>query len=94
MFVKNDKGRMWVNGTIGVVEEVGEEVIKVKIDEATRSEIVDVPVEEWENIRYELDPKTHELKRVDLPAPLRPSSATISCWRTSNETSARMWLLP
>ncbi len=31
---------------------------------------------------------------VDLPAPLRPSSATISPSRTSSVASFRMWLLP
>ena len=31
---------------------------------------------------------------VDLPAPLRPSSATISPSRTSSVASLRMWLLP
>jgi hypothetical protein len=31
---------------------------------------------------------------VDLPAPLRPSNARISCSRTSSETALRMWLLP
>jgi hypothetical protein len=31
---------------------------------------------------------------VDLPAPLRPRRATISCRCTSKPTSVRMWLLP
>ncbi len=62
MFVKNDKGRMWVNGTVGKVHEVTNESIKVAIDEPGRSEIVDVPIEEWENIKYEMDPYTRELK--------------------------------
>ena len=35
-----------------------------------------------------------DLSSVDLPAPLRPSSATISCSCTSKLTSRRMWLLP
>jgi ATP-dependent exoDNAse (exonuclease V) alpha subunit len=62
MFVKNDKGKMWVNGTIGVVHELTEDSIKVAIDEPGRSEIVDVPREEWENIKYELDQMSRELK--------------------------------
>ena len=33
-------------------------------------------------------------KTVDLPAPLRPSSATISFSCTSKATSWRIWLLP
>ena len=31
---------------------------------------------------------------VDLPAPLRPSSATISCSWATSDASRRMWLLP
>lgn len=62
MFVKNDKGKMWVNGTVGVVHEVTDEGIKVAIDEPGRSEIVDVPIEDWENIKYDLDPMTRELR--------------------------------
>jgi hypothetical protein len=37
---------------------------------------------------------TSVFNSVDLPAPFRPSSATISRSRTSKETSLRMWLLP
>ncbi len=62
MFVKNDKGRMWVNGTIGVIEELGKDIIKVKIGENGRKEIVDVEQVEWENVKYELDRETGNLK--------------------------------
>lgn len=62
MFVKNDKGRMWVNGTVGIVDSVSEHSIKVRIDDPQRSEIVDVLVEEWQNIRYEIDPHTDAIK--------------------------------
>jgi len=34
------------------------------------------------------------LSVVDLPAPLRPSSATTSFFCTCSETSNRMWLSP
>ncbi len=37
---------------------------------------------------------TRLLSSVDLPAPLRPSSATISPSRTCRLASLRMWLLP
>ena len=62
MFVKNDKGRMWVNGTVGTVHDINEEGIKVSIEEPGRFEIVNVPLADWENIKYDLDPYTRELK--------------------------------
>lgn len=63
MFVKNDKGRMWVNGTLGTIENLTDESIDVKIEENGRQEIVSVQKEKWENIKYELDSKTNELKQ-------------------------------
>ena len=61
MFVRNDKERMWVNGTLGTVYELADELIKVKIEESGKSEIVDVPLDEWQNIKYDLDRETGEL---------------------------------
>jgi ATP-dependent exoDNAse (exonuclease V) alpha subunit len=61
MFVKNDKGRMWVNGTIGTVQELEEDNIKVKIEDSGRDELVTVPKEKWENIKYELNDDTNQL---------------------------------
>ncbi len=62
MFVKNDKGRMWVNGTLGTVHALKDDNIEVKIEENGRQEIVTVTKEKWENIKYELDTNTDELK--------------------------------
>lgn len=61
MFVKNDKGRMWVNGTLGVIHSLNDDAIEVKIEENGRKEIVTVQKEKWENIKYELDNNTNEL---------------------------------
>lgn len=66
MFVKNDKGRMWVNGTLGTVHSLSDEKIEMKIEENGRNEIVSVPKERWENIKYELDSDTNELKQSIL----------------------------
>src|SRR5206468_2924201 len=49
IFVKNDKGRRWVNGTSGVIHDITEEGIMVKIDEEGFHEIVTVDMDEWEN---------------------------------------------
>jgi ATP-dependent exoDNAse (exonuclease V) alpha subunit len=66
MFVKNDKGRMWVNGTIGTIHALKEDNIEVKIEENGKNEIVAVPKERWENVKYELDSDTNELKQSVL----------------------------
>lgn len=51
MFTKN--GGKWVNGTLGRVHSLSEETIKVKIDDS--GELVTVPKEEWEYVKYEYD---------------------------------------
>lgn len=60
LFVKNDPGGKWVNGTLGVVCKLEEDLIKVKIDE-TR-EVVDVYIAQWDNVKYEYDQESDELK--------------------------------
>lgn len=66
IFVKNDKGRRWVNGTSGVIYELEKENIKVKLDEKGFHEIVTVPIEEWENIKYEYDEDEQKIIPVVL----------------------------
>ncbi|MGE5041930.1 MAG: ATP-dependent DNA helicase [Candidatus Levyibacteriota bacterium] len=66
IFIKNDKGRRWVNGTSGVVHKLDEHKIEVKLDEEGFHEIVTVPVEEWENIKYEFDDETQTVIPVTL----------------------------
>ena len=58
MFVKNDNQKRFVNGTIGIVEEVTETCIKVKTLDDTHSEkSIELEKQEWEIIRYEMNPK-------------------------------------
>lgn len=59
LFVKNDKGGQWVNGTLGKVHKLTEKEIKVKIDES--GVIVDVFPEYWDNIKYSYDDKEGEI---------------------------------
>lgn len=61
IFVKNDKGRRWVNGTLGVVADIGDEGIKIKITDAGFHELVTVEKDEWENIKYEYDEEKNEV---------------------------------
>ena len=53
LFVQNDLKRRWVNGTLGWVEELNKDMIRVKVDET--EDIVDVDIGKWDNIIYEYD---------------------------------------
>lgn len=60
LFVKNHLGGLWVNGSTGVVTELEKELIRVKLDESGQEVVVNQDY--WENIKYEYDAKTGELK--------------------------------
>jgi ATP-dependent DNA helicase PIF1 len=51
MFVKNDSEGRWVNGTIGIVQKLASDVIKVMINGTT----YDVKPEKWKTIVYEFN---------------------------------------
>lgn len=51
MFLKN--GSLWVNGSLGEVSDLSDDYVKVKLDD-TNGE-VEVPKEEWEQIKYRYD---------------------------------------
>ncbi|MBP6447576.1 MAG: AAA family ATPase [Saprospiraceae bacterium] len=56
MFVKNDLQKQFVNGTIGIIDELTGDTIKVRILENTeREKIIDVDRQEWEILKYEMD---------------------------------------
>lgn len=61
MFTKNDRGRRWVNGTIGEVVELGEERVTVKLEDWDQYV---VEREEWETIEYEYDPEKKACKKT------------------------------
>lgn len=62
MFIKNDSSpaKRYYNGMIGEVTEIGDKTLKVKPDKSDT--VIDVKPEVWENIRYELDEKTKEIR--------------------------------
>lgn len=61
MFVKNDRGRRWVNGTIGVIEKISEKSISVTINKKEEKVTYELERVSWENVKYELDKKTGEI---------------------------------
>lgn len=66
MFIKNDKGRQWLNGTLGTVKDLDADMIKIKIDDQDGGKVVEVMLEEWENIKYVYDPASRELEEKVL----------------------------
>ncbi|HZJ18285.1 MAG TPA: AAA family ATPase [Patescibacteria group bacterium] len=59
MFVKNDKAKRFVNGTLGVIDSVTKEEIRVKLDGLNK--VVIVNIEEWDNIKYSFDQEKSEI---------------------------------
>jgi PIF1-like helicase len=61
MFVKNDRGGRWVNGTIGVIEKISEKSISVTINKKEEKVTYDLDRVSWENVKYEIDKKTGKI---------------------------------
>ncbi len=58
VILKNGAG--WANGSTGVVAELGEASITVRLDENGNK--VEIGREEWENVKYEVDTKTRKVE--------------------------------
>jgi hypothetical protein len=65
IFVKNDKEKRWVNGTIGVVTGIDEEEGLIGVVDEDGHEH-DVVREIWENIRYTFDEKEQKIVEEQL----------------------------
>ena len=65
IFVKNDKEKRWVNGTIGVVTGIDEEegIIGVVDEDGNEHDVVR---EIWENMRYTFDEKEQKIVEEQL----------------------------
>lgn len=79
MFTKNDSGmeKMFYNGMIGHVTDLGEDFVKVF--PVNGSEEIDVPIVTWENMKYVVDEDKNEIKEQREGAfsqlPLKPAWA-------------------
>ena len=62
MFTKNDPGKKYFNGRIGWVTELSDDHVKVRSGE---DEITVFP-QEWDNIRYTMDPVSNKMKEEIL----------------------------
>lgn len=65
IFVKNDKEKRWVNGTIGVVTGIDEEEGIIGVVDEDGHEY-DVVRESWENMRYTFDEKEQKIVEEQL----------------------------
>lgn len=52
MFIKNDKDKRYYNGKIGIITELGADIVKVQCK--NEPDVIEVAREKWENIRYTL----------------------------------------
>lgn len=62
MFVKNDREKRWVNGTLGTIKRLGFEQIEVEIIDDRGVRTVYVAEETWDNLRYEYDADVNAVK--------------------------------
>ena len=60
MFTKNDHDHRWVNGTVGKVSELNDDIIMVSLEDGTE---LAVERESWDFIEYEYDKKTRTSKK-------------------------------
>jgi ATP-dependent DNA helicase PIF1 len=64
MFTANDNGfpKKWVNGSIGIVHEIGKDKIKVKIPNGPYTNTVEVTPFKWESYKYDHDMVSGKIK--------------------------------
>lgn len=65
IFIKNDKDKRWVNGTLGVIDGIDEEkgIISVITEDGNE---YDVERDTWENLRYTFNEKEQKIEEEQL----------------------------
>jgi ATP-dependent DNA helicase PIF1 len=64
MFTKNKPGGGWVNGTLGIVEGLENDLIRVNVSEDSKTKsVVHVEKEKWDRIKHVFDPKQGRINR-------------------------------
>jgi len=62
IMIRNDyKGRRWVNGSVGIIEELNNDNLKIKINNKT----CEVEREKWEYYKSEYDESIEEFRKVE-----------------------------
>lgn len=63
VFIKNDPDHRWVNGTIGRVSALANDLLEVKLENGNTHTI---KPEKWSNIKYTFDSKTKKIEEEEL----------------------------
>lgn len=63
IFIKNHLEKKWYNGTIGKIQEIGEEFISVELDSGIK---VRVEEEKWSNVKYSYDEEKKEIVEEEV----------------------------
>lgn len=63
MLLKNDPEQRWVNGTVGVIEDLSPTEIKVKIVIKNGDVIYSIPKATWQRIEYYYDAETRDVEQ-------------------------------
>ena len=66
MFLKNDRSRRWVNGSLGRVTELGPDYVEVELAESTCAERVRVETDKWENFKFEFSEKENAVVATNV----------------------------
>ncbi len=62
IFTKNDSEGRWVNGTIGIIEEIGTDKIEVNLWEDGRERRVEVKPVKWELLKYDYNDEKNAIE--------------------------------
>lgn len=63
VFIKNDPDRRWVNGTLGRISRLANDLLEVKLENGDTHTILP---EKWSNIKYTYDPRTKKIEEEEL----------------------------
>ena len=66
LFVKNDREKRWVNGTLGTVIGIGDESDGLIYVRTEQGEDVDVEQEIWSNVRYTYNEKEQKIEEEEI----------------------------
>ncbi len=80
MFVKNDPGKRFVNGSLGKVLRIEQGIIFIEILEADQTRVIELEKMDWEILRYKLDSERNDRFTTEIVGsftqfPIKPAWA-------------------